>query len=126
TASVSGIHIDRTPPTITSGHSGTVNANGWYNTDVAVNFSCGDPPGAAGITPSGIQRCSDAQTLHEGANQSVTGTALDKADNSASTTAGPFNIDEAAPLLSGAVATSPSGTGPDGTTWYSGDVTIHW
>ncbi len=113
-ASVSGIQIDRTKPTITSQSSAKANADVWYNADVTVAFSCTD-------ALSGVKSCTAAKTLAEGANQSVTGTAVDNADNEASATAGPFNIDKTAPTLTGKATTDPNGNG-----WYNDDVTINW
>ena len=90
---VSGINIDKTPPTITGSRSPDPNANGWNNTDVTVSFTCSD-----GL--SGIDTCSPSVTLSdEGAGQSATGTAVDKAGNSASVTVGDINIDKTPPIL---------------------------
>jgi hypothetical protein len=60
-------------------------------------------------------------TLHQGANQSANGTAIDAAGNSASTTVAHVNVDKTAPTITGAPTTAPNGAG-----WYKGDVTIHW
>jgi hypothetical protein len=50
---------------------------------------------------SGIAACTSAQTLgSEGANQSVSGTATDKAGNSASTQVTGINVDLTAPVVS--------------------------
>ena len=58
----------------------------------------------------------------EGANQSVTGTAIDVAGNTESATVADINIDKTAPTLSGA-RRRPARTANG---WYNGDVTIHW
>ena len=109
------VKLDKTVPTITGSRSPAANANGWNNTDVTASFTCSD-------ALSGIKTCSAPTTLSSnGANQSVTGTAADSADNSASATVSGINIDKSAPTLSGAPATSPNGAG-----WYNGNVTLHW
>src|SRR5438445_607791 len=80
TVTVSGISIDKTPPTISSSRLPAGNANGWNNTDVTVSFSCSD-------SLSGVASSTAPTTLSaEGANQSVTGTVTDKAGNTASVT----------------------------------------
>lgn len=90
TASIS---IDFTPPIIIGAPSPVANSNGWNNTSVVVSFTCSD-------ALSGIASCSAPATLSaQGANQSVTGTALDKAGNSAQATISGINIDETAPTV---------------------------
>ncbi len=61
-------------------------------------------------------------TFGEGTDQSLEGTAVDAAGNSASTTVGGINVDETAP---DPVAASPPSP-PNGNGWYTGDVTIDW
>jgi hypothetical protein len=109
------IKLDKSAPTITGSRSPAPNADGWNNTDVTASFACSD-----GL--SGIKSCPGATTLtSSGANQSVTRTAVDNADNSATATVSGVNIDKVAPTLTGAPATSPNAHG-----WYNGNVTIHW
>ncbi len=109
------VKLDKSAPTITGSRSPAANANGWNNTDVTVTFTCND-----GL--SGIKSCSGTTTLSgEGANQSVTGTAVDNANNSATATVGGINIDKTAPTLTGAPTTSPNAAG-----WYRSNVTVHW
>ena len=108
------VRLDKVAPTITPSRTPAANANGWNSTDVTVSFSCTDQaPG------SGIKSCTPSQNFT--ANGSITGTAVDNADNSA--TSGPIavKIDKTAPSLSGAPTTSPNVNG-----WYEGDVTVHW
>jgi len=97
-ATVSDIHIDKTPPAIVGSRSPDANANGWNNTDVTVSFTCSD-----GL--SGIDSCSGPTVLSgEGAGQSVTGWAVDKAGNSASAAVGDIHIDKTPPSLSNLMA----------------------
>ncbi|HEV2719972.1 MAG TPA: Ig-like domain-containing protein, partial [Thermoanaerobaculia bacterium] len=81
---------DTTKPTIQGTPTPAPNAAGWNNTNVTVNFACSD----AG---SGIASCQPPIPWStEGANQIVTGTATDKAGNSATTTV-TLNLDKTAP-----------------------------
>lgn len=87
------IKIDQTPPTISGAPTTLPNANGWYNTDVVVNFTASD-----GI--SGIDTVTPDITIStDGVNQSVVGTATDVAGNSNSTTVSGINIDKTPPLV---------------------------
>lgn len=67
------------------------NANGWYNTDVTVHFDATDATsGVETVTP-------DTVINTEGAGQTVTGAATDRAGNSASFTVENINIDKTQP-----------------------------
>lgn len=115
------VSIDKTAPTIAGSKDRSANGAGWYNAPVAVTFACADPSPATGVVPSGVDTCPGATTLHEGADQSVPGTATDVAGNSAGTTVSGINVDETPPVLSGAATTTPNGDN-----WYKNDVTITW
>ncbi len=87
------VSIDKTPPAITASQAPLPNSSNWNNTPVTVNFSCTD-------SLSGVQSCNAPVTVAtEGANQSVSGKALDFAGNSASTQAS-VNIDLTPPAIS--------------------------
>ncbi|MEU7525085.1 PxKF domain-containing protein [Saccharothrix sp. NPDC042600] len=104
TTTAGGIAIDTTPPTITGSHTAT----GWTNQPVTVTFTCADPL-------SGVDTCAAPVVLDgEGADQSATGTATDKAGNTATTTHGGIDIDRTAPVTT---ATAPG-------TWTNTDVTV--
>jgi hypothetical protein len=94
-ATVSGINIDKTSPTITGGRLPLANANGWNNTNVTVSFTCTD--GLSGLAAGSPPL--DTVLSSEGAGQSVGGTCYDKAGNSASTSVGSINIDKTAPTV---------------------------
>lgn len=89
---------DSTPPTITA--SATSNgsdytAGSWANHDVVVHFSCSDNTGGSGVasvTP-------DQTVSTEGDAQSVTGTCIDNAGNTASATYTGIRIDKTAPTV---------------------------
>jgi hypothetical protein len=104
--------VDATPPTISGVAPTSPNANGWYKGPVTGRFTASDTVGLASVTD---------QTLGgEGANQSVTGTAMGHAGNSARATVSGINVDLTAPTISGATA-APNASG-----WYNGEVTVHW
>jgi hypothetical protein len=110
------VKLDTTAPSINVTRM-PANAAGWNNSDVTVSLSCSD-------VTSGIKTCTGGGTVivsTEGANQSVTGTAVDNADNSATDGATGINIDKTAPSLSGTPTTAANGAG-----WYNGNVTVGW
>ncbi|MGI0015822.1 MAG: PxKF domain-containing protein, partial [Nitrososphaera sp.] len=108
---VENINIDKTAPTISAVRT-PANSYGWNNGPVEVDFDCSD-----GL--SGIDSCGpDATVSGEGAGQSVLGTALDFAGNSATTTVGDINNDLTSPVN---VAFS-DGSIVDGGEYYFGFV----
>ena len=108
------VSLDTTKPTITGGRTPAPNGLGWNNTDVTVSFNGED-------ALSGIDSVTAHKTFGEGTNQSLEGTAVDAAGNSASTTVGDINVDETAPTLSGKPTVAANANG-----WHRGDVTIDW
>ena len=86
-------NIDPFPPVIHASLFPAANAYGWNNSSVAVIFSCAD-------ALSGVFACTPAQTLTgQGANQPVTGMAVDLAGNSANASV-TVSIDETPPTCS--------------------------
>jgi hypothetical protein len=109
------LKIDGVPPTITGHRTPDANTFGWTNTDVTVSFECSD-------AESGIAGCDGPVTMaNEGADQSITGNAIDNAGNTNSATVDHINIDKTAPTLEGHATSEPNAA-----TWYTGDVTVHW
>jgi hypothetical protein len=105
--------VDKTAPSISGSASPAANSNGWNKTDVTVSFTCGD-----GL--SSVASCGPDQTLSgEGTGQSVTGTALDNAGNSASATVSGINIDKTAPTASATALPLPNING-----WNNSDVSV--
>ena len=103
---------DDVKPTITPTVSPAANANGWNKSNVTVTFTCAD-------TGSGIAACPDPVTVStEGANQVVSGTATDKAGNTA-TASVTLNIDKTAPVLTSSVAPVANANG-----WNNSAVTV--
>ncbi|BFU44735.1 fibronectin type III domain-containing protein [Krasilnikovia sp. MM14-A1004] len=104
---------DKTPPTITATAS-PVAVNGWRRTPVTIHFTCTD-------ADSGVASCpADLPVTTDGAGQKVTGTAYDKAGNSATTTV-TLSIDQIAPVITASVAGDKNADG-----WYTGGATVHF
>jgi microsomal dipeptidase-like Zn-dependent dipeptidase len=107
------VNLDKTPPSIGGSRSPNANANGWNNGPVTVSFSCQD-------ALSGVDACSPGTTVGaEGAGQSRTGTARDRAGNEASDVVGGINIDLTPPRIS-ATRDRP----PNANNWYNADVSV--
>jgi hypothetical protein len=86
------VRVDLTAPTIASSQTPAANGAGWNNSDVTVTFNCADALSGVATCPSPIIVSSD------GANQIITGTAVDRAGNS-STVSRAINLDETPPVL---------------------------
>ena len=111
------VKLDKDLPTILGARVPPANGFGWNNTSVDVTFVCYDQPAL-----SHIKSCSGPTVLTaEAANQSASGIAVDNADNTASATVGPINIDKTPPTLTGTPGGSPNADG-----WYNADVLVTW
>lgn len=112
TASASvAVKLDTAAPTIVATVSQASNSGRWNDGDVTIAFACTDDR-------SGIVSCSAPVTLtEEGADQVVTGTAVDRAGNRA-TASVTVSIDRTRPFI--AAVRSPAG--PHG--WNDGPVTV--
>ncbi|HZO67486.1 MAG TPA: hypothetical protein VFB74_21005 [Kribbellaceae bacterium] len=106
------LSIDRTAPTISYTTTPAANGHGWHNSAVTVSFTCAD-------ALSGVASCPGPVTVDaEGAGQTVTGTAVDNAGNTASVAA-TVNLDTTAPAITAGLSQTPTGGG-----WNDGDVTV--
>ncbi|MEV4279442.1 Neogenin [Actinoplanes xinjiangensis] len=86
------LDVDVTAPVVTTTIDQTANSAGWYRTAPTVHFNCTD--GA-----SGLASCpADTTVTADGAGQVVTGTAGDRAGNSAGTSV-TVNVDRTAPAI---------------------------
>lgn len=114
-ATASDINIDKTTPQITATRNPVANQNGWDDGEVSVHFDCED-------ALSGIESCPPDPALSaEGAGQSASGTAVDMAGNSASTTVSDINIDLTDPTITGNRAPVANSHG-----WNNQDVTVRF
>jgi hypothetical protein len=118
TTNTVAVNVDTDAPTITGKATPAPNAFGWNNTDVAVSFTCDDV--GSGLQ-TGVAGCAgDTLLTNDGADQSVTGDAVDVAGNHSSTKVDGIDIDKTRPTLVG-VPTAPNGAG-----WYNDDVKVTW
>ncbi|TAK21563.1 MAG: hypothetical protein EPO26_14565 [Chloroflexota bacterium] len=86
---------DTTAPSIVGSVAPAANTNGWNNTNATVSFTCADEEGGSGLASCGP---TPVIVSAEGTT-TVTGTATDRAGNSASAAA-TVNIDKRAPTVS--------------------------
>ena len=95
---------DTTPPTITAtatkADSTSYTAGTWTNQTVTVHFTCTD-------SGSGIASCPANQVFSNDGIFTASGTATDKAGNTATADFGPIKIDKTAPTLSPSVSPNP-------------------
>jgi hypothetical protein len=97
------VKLDKTKPTITGAVSGTKTASGWYNGPVTVTFTCKD-------SLSGVATCPDPVILSANGTNTASGTATDKAGNTASASVGDIQIDQEKPTLTTADVNVQGGT----------------
>ncbi|HEX7284991.1 MAG TPA: hypothetical protein VF532_02355, partial [Candidatus Angelobacter sp.] len=110
--SVEIIGVDNDPPVITADLSPVPNLTGWNKSDATVTFTCSD-------AISGIAQCSSPVTISvEGANQPVSGQAVDKAGNTA-TASVTVSLDKTPPVISASASPAPNAAG-----WNNTDVTV--
>jgi hypothetical protein len=105
TSSVSSLlSIDKTLPTIATAATPAPNSAGWNNSPVTVSFTCSDALSGVAACPSPIIVVTD------GANQTISGTAIDQAGNSASNAA-TVSLDRTPPLITGVISPAPDAKG---------------
>ena len=88
------VMIDKTAPAITfESRLPAANENGWNNTDITSQWSCAD--GLSGVVAGNLSHTLSS----EGANQSLTGTCADLADNTTNNTVGSLSLDKTNPVV---------------------------
>jgi hypothetical protein len=105
--------VDTQGPSVTASATTAPNAQGWYTGPVTVHFDCAD-------AVSGVASCPADKTIStEGANQSATGTATDRAGQSGSGGVDGINIDSTKPTITVATTATKNADG-----WYKQPVTF--
>jgi hypothetical protein len=113
TTTVVNTGSDRTPPTITATLSQAA-VNGWFRAPVTIRYTCADDSGTVATCPA------DIQTTTDGAALRVSGTAVDGAGNSTTSTM-TLRVDRTAPSITATVAGTPNAAG-----WYTSPPVIHY
>jgi hypothetical protein len=114
-ATVSGINIDKTAPTLTFGApSPGPNAAGWNNNNVSIPFTPADNLSGVAPAPAGPLVLSN-----EGLMVTGTVTLTDYAGNSATYTSPAAKIDKTPPTVTGSRNPGPNGNG-----WNNTDVAV--
>ncbi|WP_203770340.1 fibronectin type III domain-containing protein, partial [Actinoplanes nipponensis] len=108
------LKLDRTPPTITATVAGTPNAAGWYTAPPVIHYTCADEVSTISTCPA------DTPITVDGAGQKVTGTALDKAGNTATATV-ELSLDRGAPVITATVVGDANADG-----WYTVPPTVRF
>lgn len=111
------VRIDKTAPVVTADvPPAPRGSNGWFNQPVQVPFTCADAGG------SGIATCPEPVVIAgDGADQPVTGEAVDAAGNTGSASGATVSLDQVLPTITGASVAPANGDGS-----YDGTVTVRW
>jgi hypothetical protein len=108
-ATVDTINIDLTAPTITGAATTSPNANGWYNGNVTIHWTCGD-----NLSGVGANCPADSVITGEGSNLSASALVSDLAGNSASASVTGLKIDRTKPVLTLPPSTTVNASGLSG------------
>jgi hypothetical protein len=109
------VKIDTQAPTLSGSPTTSANANGWYNHDVVIHWTCGDDlSGVAGSCPA------NDTISQEGTNLTVQHSISDVAGNSTTSTSTAVNVDKTAPVVT--VVTPSVIHGTNG--WFNSQDTL--
>ena len=109
-ATLSGINIDKVPPTLTGSATTVPNGSGWYAGDVTIAWAASDAlSGLEGTAPAA------GKLTGEGRDLKLSASVKDKAGNATSADSAPVHIDRTAPT------TTITGTSNE---WINGSVTV--
>lgn len=121
-ASVTGINIDQTPPTLVYGaQSPAANQYGWNNTNVTFSYTPAD--NLSGVDNT-LTPPSPAIVSTEGASQSVSVTVFDIAGNSATFPTPRVKIDKTSPVIAPPTAITGGGNAYTPTMWTNQNVIV--
>ena len=107
------VKIDDVAPHIMATRSPAANEDGWNNGDVTVSFTCSDDETAVATCPVPVV------VSAEQAGQTVSGSAVDAAGNTATATVTAINVDKTAPTIAGSANPSANAFG-----WNNSAVTV--
>jgi hypothetical protein len=110
--------LDSVAPSVSGAPTSDPNSNGWYNSNVTIQWTCND-------ATSGVVSCpSDSTISSEGTNETAnSGLVYDNAGNSASANSSPaVNVDKTAPTIQ-RDSSSDSCTVPGNNGWCRGTQT---
>jgi streptogramin lyase len=117
TATVLGIKIDKTPPSVTfDSPTPAPNAAGWNNSNVSIPFTVTDSLSGVQSTNPGA---SPLTVTSEGTGLTGSVTVTDKAGNTATFTSPALKIDKTPPVLLGSSTPAANASG-----WNNTDVTV--
>jgi CheY-specific phosphatase CheX len=114
-AGQSSIFLDMTPPVLTYNLSHEPNENGWYKAPIGVAFTVSDSGSGIAESPA------DYLFQNEGAAQSQTFVAVDKAGNRTEVTVDGISLDMTPPVLTYNLSHEPNENG-----WYKAPVRVEY
>jgi Glucodextranase, domain B len=111
------LNVDKTAPVVSTVQAPAPNANGWNNTPVVVTFAAADA--LSGVVDGSLSP--PVEISSDGANQSATGQATDRAGNVGTATQTGIKIDRTVPTITVALSPAPNASG-----WASTPVTARF
>jgi hypothetical protein len=116
------IKRDASAPSVDGVPATSANADGWYNGDVAISWTCSDvgPSGLADVCPTATTIIGEGRGLTDSI-----GPIEDHAGNATTGVSAPaVNVDRTAPTVT--ASTSAIAISVAGTQWYRDSVTFEW
>jgi RHS repeat-associated protein len=108
------LNIDKSVPSIVEVITPLVNAVGWHNSDISINYRCED-------TLSGMAYCPPLRQINtEGAAQNITSSASDMAGNINQSVV-TINLDKTSPTIEKQLSIQPNTSG-----WHNSEVVISY
>jgi alpha-tubulin suppressor-like RCC1 family protein len=107
------VNFDSTPPVITPSVAGTLGSNGWYTSDVTVNWSVVDNESMI----SAQNGCASSSVTSDTSGVTFTCTATSAGGTASQSVT--IKRDATAPTITAVASSTPNAAG-----WYNGDVTV--